>query len=36
MCKLFIEENVGKVERVIEEATLNCAEESKYIAELEI
>ncbi len=35
LCKLLIEANVGKVERAIEEATLNCAEESEYIAEPE-
>lgn len=35
LCKLLIEANVGKVERAIEEAALNCAEESEYIAEPE-
>lgn len=35
LCKLLIEANVGKVERAIEEATLNCAGESEYIAEPE-
>ena len=31
LCKLLIEANAGKVERVIEEAALKCAEESEYI-----
>ena len=35
LCKLLIEANVGKVERAIKEAALNCAEESEYIAEPE-
>ena len=35
LCKLLIEVNAGKVERVIEEAALRCAEESEYIAEPE-
>lgn len=33
LCKLLIEANAGKVERAIEEAASNCAEESEYIAE---
>ena len=32
LCKLLIEANTGKVERVIEEAVSRCAEESEYIA----
>lgn len=35
LCKLLIEANAGKVERAIEEAASNCAEESEYIAEPE-
>ena len=35
LCKLLIEANAGKVERVIGEAALRCAEESEYIAEPE-
>ena len=35
LCKLLIEANAGKVERAIEEAASNCAEESEYIAESE-
>lgn len=35
LCKLLIEANVGKVKRAIEEAALNCAAESEYIAESE-
>ena len=35
LCKLLIEANAGKVERVIEEAASRCAEESEYIAVLE-
>ena len=35
LCKLLIEANAGKVERVIEEAATRCAEESEYIAEPE-
>ena len=31
LCKLLIEANAGKVERVIEEAALKCAEGSEYI-----
>ena len=33
--KILIEANIGKVERVIEEAALKCAEESEYIEEPE-
>ena len=33
LCKLLVEANAGKVERAIEEAASNCAEESEYIAE---
>lgn len=33
LCKLLIEVNADKVERALEEAALNCAEESEYIAE---
>ena len=32
LCKLLIEANAGKVERVIEETASRCAEESEYIA----
>lgn len=35
LCTLLIEANAGKVERAMEEVTLNCAEESEYIAEPE-
>lgn len=35
LCKLLIEANAGKVERALEEAALNCAEESEYIAKPE-
>ena len=35
LCKLLIEANAGKVERVIEEAALRCAERSEYIAVIE-
>lgn len=35
LCKLLIEANVGKVERAIEEAAAQCAEESEYITEPE-
>ena len=35
LCKLLIEANAEKVERAIEEASLRCAEESEYIAELD-
>ena len=35
LCKLLMEANVGKVERAIEEATSQCAEDSEYIAESE-
>ena len=35
LCKLLVEANAGKVERAIEEAASNCAEESEYIAEPE-
>ena len=32
LCKLLMEANAGKVERAIEEATSQCAEDSEYIA----
>ena len=32
LCKLLMEANAGKVERAIEEAALQCAEDSEYIA----
>ena len=32
LCKLLIEANAGKVERVLEEAASRCAEECEYIA----
>ena len=35
LIKILIEANAGKVERVIEEAALMCAEESEYIEETE-
>lgn len=35
LCKLLIEANAGKVERAIEEAATQCAEESEYITEPE-
>ena len=35
LCKLLVEANAGKVERVIEEAALRCAGGSEYIAESE-
>ena len=35
LCKLLIEANAGKVERAIEEAATQCAEESEYITETE-
>lgn len=36
LCKLLIEANAGKVERVIEEAAARCAEESEYITAPEV
>lgn len=35
LCKILVEANAGKIERVIEKATLGCSVESKYIAESE-
>ena len=33
LCKLLIEVNAGKVERVLQEATSGCKEEDEYIEE---
>ena len=35
LCKLLIEANAGKVERAIEKAAVQCAEDCEYIAEPE-
>ena len=35
LCKLLVEANAGKVERVMEEAASQWAEDSEYIAESE-
>ena len=35
LCKILIEANAGKVERVLQEAMVKCTEESEYIVEPE-
>lgn len=36
LCKLLVEVNAGKVERVIEEAALKCEEKGEYIVSPEL